>query len=641
MKKILKAILSFVFKMFEIKDNKKIMKKIQNYKYISFDIFDTLIKRDIFDEKNIFDIVQSRYNKKNNNVIKEFKHKRIMAEDNARIKKSSNEVTLDEIYSEMPFSKEINYKLKEIEVETEIEYCKRNDRLFEIFEYCKKNDKKIFITSDMYLDQSVIEKILSKNGYTGYEKLYLSGNLELSKSKGNIFDLILKENKIQKNEMLHIGDNAKSDYIIPKLKGISAVLIKKYIKISEYITYANVNKNISSNVSIAVQNNLSVNKNFYEKLGISLLGPILYGFCVSLHKYVQEKNLNNIFFLARDAKIIEEAYFLLFPEDRGKCRYLYVSRKSTSFINIDETCNLKEFEDSFKSIIVRKKVSEIIEILEVKSKKNIINIDKNAYYDDLSYNDRNDFFNIIKEDLVLFCEQQRKKFKLYLEQNNFNGDVCLVDIGWKGTIQKNIENFCKKNNIKVSIYGYYMGIYEKNDYREAYLYNGSEKRKYEIYLSVGFFETMFLNNEGTTLYYVEENKKIIPYKANYEQTDNIKEYMKNMQVAALMYVKNTHKEMNEINMKDVYDNYRNTIIRPKLSFLKKINKIKFNDGVEYTLINSKSLIYYVFHLKQFKNDLMDSYYKIGFMKKVFKIQLPYIKILTILYDKAISRREKK
>ena len=136
----------------------KIKKEILKYDIISFDIFDTLIKRNCSKPTDIFKIVENRYNNNNNKKI-DFYNKRRNAESKALINTNKNSVTLDEIYENISLKKEELEELKLLEIQTEIDYCVKNDSMYDLYKYCKSNDKKIICTSDMYLSKNVIEKI--------------------------------------------------------------------------------------------------------------------------------------------------------------------------------------------------------------------------------------------------------------------------------------------------------------------------------------------------------------------------------------------------------------------------------------------------------------------------------------------------
>lgn len=90
------------------------LKYILKHDCVSFDIFDTLVKRYVSLPTDVFDIVELRYNSlhgTSNEKIRGFKELRINAELKAR-KKIIEEVSIDEIYNFIEFSPAINEELK-------------------------------------------------------------------------------------------------------------------------------------------------------------------------------------------------------------------------------------------------------------------------------------------------------------------------------------------------------------------------------------------------------------------------------------------------------------------------------------------------------------------------------------------------
>ena len=69
-------------------DTTRIIKEIENCDIVSFDIFDTLLKRNIENPTDVFRYMEKKYNKVG------FFQKRIEAEQKARIKKTSREITV-------------------------------------------------------------------------------------------------------------------------------------------------------------------------------------------------------------------------------------------------------------------------------------------------------------------------------------------------------------------------------------------------------------------------------------------------------------------------------------------------------------------------------------------------------------------
>ena len=149
-----------------------IKKKILNHKIISFDIYDTLICRNVEKPEDIFSLTEIIYNNtrcKNCIEILKFKEQRIEAYKKAYCKKKSK-CTIDDIYREISYPENILTALKKIEIKLEYDLAIVNKEIFEIFEYCKSINKEIVLVSDMYLSECVISKILEKCKIYGYKK---------------------------------------------------------------------------------------------------------------------------------------------------------------------------------------------------------------------------------------------------------------------------------------------------------------------------------------------------------------------------------------------------------------------------------------------------------------------------------------
>lgn len=208
-------------------ENKEILcEEIENADVISFDIFDTLIGRACITPEKIFEIVQKKYFQVEKNRSTNYIKDRIKAEKRARRESKFEEIKLAEIMDCMPSK----YKpdiilLHNLEIITELENCYAKKDIQKYYLYANKINKHIVLSSDMYLPQEIIEKMLTKCGYTNYERIYLSSVYRKRKGTGHLFDELLGTFPLGENRILHIGDNLLSDYFAPKRKGIKTFLI--------------------------------------------------------------------------------------------------------------------------------------------------------------------------------------------------------------------------------------------------------------------------------------------------------------------------------------------------------------------------------------------------------------------------------
>lgn len=200
---------------------------------VSFDVYDTLIMRPFFYPTDIFLLLEKKFELLMNcNVT--FRDIRIQAEHDARERKihqGQEEIGLQDIYDQIAVSHDIPLdvaiQLCAEEKRLEIHFSQQRNSAKELFDFAKEIGKRIIIASDMYLDEATMRTILEKNGYAGYERLFVSSECGVSKHSGKLFPYILDEMGISAKHVLHIGDNWTSDYINPTQHGIRAFFFPK------------------------------------------------------------------------------------------------------------------------------------------------------------------------------------------------------------------------------------------------------------------------------------------------------------------------------------------------------------------------------------------------------------------------------
>jgi len=86
-------------------------------------------------------------------------------------------------------------------------------------------NQKVFVLSDFEYGSDFLKKILSLKGIETNLNFYVSSELNFSKSSGALYEYI---QRIGYEEILHIGDNKHSDYLMPQKYNIKAILVNKY-----------------------------------------------------------------------------------------------------------------------------------------------------------------------------------------------------------------------------------------------------------------------------------------------------------------------------------------------------------------------------------------------------------------------------
>lgn len=205
-------------------------------KIVSFDVFDTLIGRELWQPADIFELMDGKF-KKLTGRGGEFADIRINAEIAARKLQSlsnnfSEEVKFNDIYrvisENFKLSEDSIEQLKREELRLEELFSRRREIGYDLYRLALRCGKIVIFTSDMYLDDEFIKGLLQAKGYTEYQKLYVSSVCGVTKSSGKMFSLILNDFSIKNAaSVVHIGDNFQSDFQCGQKKGMKAFWLPK------------------------------------------------------------------------------------------------------------------------------------------------------------------------------------------------------------------------------------------------------------------------------------------------------------------------------------------------------------------------------------------------------------------------------
>lgn len=347
----------------------------EEVKYVSFDVFDTLIKRAVYEPTDIFRLMAERPEVKAHFANGEsFYDKRILAEQTAREKLnqekcSFEDVTLEEIYEcfcqlfRVPTA--LGETLRKLEEELECRFCFQRESAKELFDLALYLGKPVLIISDMYLSAETVERILAKNGYTGYTKLYLSSEQRRLKGTGNLFEYAVRDMGIEdKNSVLHIGDNWDVDILAAQRCGLKTFFMPKCKEVFEnkipaYATnklsavfFRNLedirdHKSLVKQLPIRCMLAVVINKLFdnpFQKYlwetdynsdsyltGYYTLGMHMFGLVNWMYQGCKEEGYKVLHFLARDGKLAKRIFDELLSarqDDTIRTDYFYATRKA-------------------------------------------------------------------------------------------------------------------------------------------------------------------------------------------------------------------------------------------------------------------------------------------------------------------------
>ena len=624
-------------------------------KVVSFDVFDTLIVRDVNKPTDVFRIMEEILG------IPGFYEKRIEAERIARInKQDTTEVTIDDIYQayEGISSEKINEYIEK-ELQTEISICHPNLDIISLYEQCKEKYK-VIIVSDMYLPADMMEKLLNSCSITGYEKIYVSCDVEKSKYKGGeLFDSIADDLGICTDEITHIGDDFKSDYMNARKKRIQTMKIRKQKTnrlISRYKLPSYKNYEQFDIIYNYINNTTPRDKEFYYRFGYENFGVLLGGFCKWLLDRMTKEGIEQALFIARDGYIIKEVYDMMGYSEIIPSKYFEVSRRSVIVASsLSKDLTYIEMLDVLR-LPARISIGQLfdawgLEVSKYRSKIELyeIGVDEVFALSELSHNDRlNKLYEDIKNDIRINAESEYKFFLEYLDMFDFY-NTALVDIGWAGTIQRELQKTLKEEKRICKIKGYYLAL-DKSANRngktinaEGYLWDhyNQESNENEEGPFFGLFETLFLEQAGSVKRYVKKDNHITAERYPYEYLSSggiIDEIscVKTIQEGTLEFINRIKgkyiDDIVELDSEKTFAFMRKCLMEPSKEMVDRFGQFRFFDTGDYTYLAypKMTIAGYIICPRRLINDFYESAWPIGFFKALIKFNISYERLWDIL-----------
>lgn len=636
--------------------SEQIIQKIRKYDIVSFDVFDTLLKRDVRCETDVFDYVEQRFNDRFGEKLSGFKKLRIDAEQAAQ--KNGREATLSGIYLQLSTKllatvnqAEIE-ELKKIEMTFEEEIFCPNPEILDVYRYCVMKGKRILAVSDMYFGADFIYRQLKKNGFDKIDALYVSSDVNKSKKKGSLYRYLLVQEKLSPKRIIHIGDSKRNDYLVPRMLGIHAICIAKNPCHTQYWHYKD--RKDDDAIYAFINNRLPYISERQIAIGYEVYGPLLYLFVKWLTERLEPSK--PILFFSRDCYVVKQAYDIV-TGSKQKSIYFLASRKSLSLASLSEKNSVKDIETL---------ISIEPELITLKDFLRKFGLEPELYRNlakecglVLSAVFRRDkfmkdprvlkFWKMLENEIKTKAACYHKGFKQYYSQTvGCTSTIQVVDIGWRCTMQYCLEEILSDS---VNVYGYYIGVKNSEITKRMNCEGFYINKEFDldkdalISASSGLLEAFFTAPHGSVSGYADNGMVLYdPYEC---ESDKEGKYLsQNLQKGALQFVRDMVcsplREYIRSEGNFMFRGMKQLAVNPRWKDMKLFEHFPFqtSNGI-YRMTDSKSLVYYFFHLKRYIRDFVNAPWKIAFMKRLIKLPLPYFKVYKRVYcffrRKAIKR----
>ena len=476
---------------------------------VSFDLFDTLIMRQVLFPSDVIELTNLKLKEKNI-CIENFCEKRQQAEKELS---RDSAPKLEEIYQfVLDQSPMVDIRAKELaELEWSVDYQLVVPRK-EMVAFARniyERGKKVYIVTDTYYGKEQIELLLTKCGVTDYTDILVSCEYKMSKTQG-LFQRL--KSMTQGYKCLHIGDDLVADIESARECEISACQIYNSLDLLEMVGYlglSNYMDNLYLRVKIGMFAANIFNSPFQfetkdKKLCVSdaydigylFIAPMLADFTVWFNQKIKEEKVPNVWMGARDGYLMKKLYDML--NDGDMSAYFLTSRMAAIRAGIESEKDIDYIAAMKFSGTLEQQLKERFDI-EVS---------------DATGKSLRDFYDIIKEKAVV----HKENYQRYIKQLGLKeGNIAFFDFVAKGTTQLYISRLVD-NHIR----GLYFLQLEKDYMQDKHLdiipfYESEELENSAIYEDYYILETILTSDKPSVVGFSESGSPVYAYESRAKQ----------------------------------------------------------------------------------------------------------------------------
>jgi FMN phosphatase YigB (HAD superfamily) len=322
---------------FGLLDRTVIRDVVQQATLVTADLFDTLVLRPLMDPSTL-QYYAARATGVDVDEAERMVTARVAAEHRARASSGLGDVTIDEIYAELPghFSAMAEQE-RAIEIRVAISRRWLVDLLFER----AVGGGRVALMSDTFLDRDTIDAVLEQIGAQNvFEEKYISSERRARKDTEALWELVGHLEQRLPQEWVHIGDNESSDAQNAVERGLPLVHTPAPRTVMTYrdrgaqrwptrSTDALLGTSAAAVLAGCTRQGQSMDA-AHERFGYGVLGPMTLSFLIWANERARQLSLERLLFVARDGWLMHEAVQRIEAVAPGMLvpgEYLAVSRR--------------------------------------------------------------------------------------------------------------------------------------------------------------------------------------------------------------------------------------------------------------------------------------------------------------------------
>ena len=449
----------------------------------SFDVFDTVITRSVLDPSHVHWGVAGTGRAFGwlDQSDENWRRIRLDAEADARRIRNGEEIRLRDIYDQirtrLGWDDALTQRVSNLEVAFEYRLSSPIRSIWRAVAP-KSVDwaNRIFI-SDTYLGRDEVAMLLAKADLgCERENVYVSSEFGASKMRGDLFALVAARRGLRCTDISHLGDNYISDVLSARRAGVAARQVRlPSTSVYERILHEHGGETYVGSViaGAARATRLRFDGSFPANPGLTAVsaavaGPVLMAFVLWVLCEAEDRDLDRLFFLARDGQILARlankiATWAGFSID---CRYLLASRQAFYLSSLP-----RQHDEAIEAILrgaTGKTVGAVLTELEIEPESALSAMKRVGLTFStligsegtlcslralLSYPD-------IAAALDRLKVERSDALIAYLREEGFVSarPAGVVDLGWLGNLQLRLEHSISGHTAAPPI-GFYYGLY--------------------------------------------------------------------------------------------------------------------------------------------------------------------------------------
>ena len=382
-----------------------------------------------------------------------------------------DEITFGEIWNQFPsdWSRESLNAYRDEELQSERDVCVPNPSVLNLYRSMRDSYQIVFI-SDTPHSADFLAELLSQSGFTDPVVFTSSASRKTKANGGSLFDVVLKRLDLKPQAVLHIGDNLGSDVVNAVRRGLHARWLRSNFKRPKDPPAATGDEAhlalsvLTGSARLTAPEDASRESAVWNSLGAYAVAPMLLGFIGWLQSATQRALIERLVFLARDGRILRAAYMTLVDETSQLTHtYLHVSRRALAFPMFEQLgpTELSLLAQHYGPVSVHEllrrvdiDVDVVIEALtaaDLTPETVLCTIEDDARFCRA--------LELSSSVVIKAARREREALLGYLKKEGLFSPARtgIVDIGWRGTMQRALAHARSLRGTQSPLFGFYFG----------------------------------------------------------------------------------------------------------------------------------------------------------------------------------------